>query len=58
MKAAPKIIKPVKNSMYNVSNIDGVRYSTKMPLNFISLNEHKFRHEFDCLALVAPAVRW
>lgn len=39
----------MKKSMYNIYDIDGVRYLTKMRLNFSALNEHKFRHRFDCL---------
>lgn len=44
-----QIIKPVTNSMYNISDIDGVRYLTKIRLKFSALNEHKFRHRFDCI---------
>ena len=44
-----QIIKPVKNSMYNISDIDGIKYLTKIRLKFSALNEHKFRHKFDCL---------
>ena len=44
-----QIIKPVKNSLYNISDIDGIKYLTKLRLKFSALNEHKFRHRFDCL---------
>ena len=43
-----QIIKPVKNSMYNISDIHGVRYLTKMWFNLSALHECKFRHKFDC----------
>ena len=36
-----QIIKPVKNSMYNISDIDGIKYLTKIRLKFSALNEHK-----------------
>ena len=43
-------IRPVGNSIYNVHDIIGVRYLTKLRLQFSALNEHKFRHNFDCLS--------
>ena len=45
-------IRPVGNSIYNVHDIIGVRYLTKLRLQFSALNEHKFRHNFDCLSPV------
>ena len=45
-------IRPVGNSVYNVHDIIGVRYLTKLRLQFSALNEHKFRHNFDCLSPV------
>ena len=44
-----EIIKPTKTSIYNISDIEGFRYLTKIRLMFSALNEHKFRHRFDCL---------
>ena len=44
-----KIIRPEGNSVYNISDIEGVRLFTKMRLRFSVLNEHKFRHNFDSL---------
>ena len=41
-------IRPVGNSIYNVRDIIGV----KLRLQFSALNEHKFRHNFDCLSPV------
>ena len=38
--------------MYNIYDIIGVRYLTKLRLQFSALNEHKFRHNFDCLSPV------
>ena len=45
-------IRPVENSMYNIHDITGVRQLTKLRLQFSALNEHKFRHNFDCLSPV------
>ena len=42
-------IRPLGNSTYNIHDIDGVRSLTKLRLNFSALNEHRFRHNFDCL---------
>ena len=43
--------------MYNISDIDGIKCLTKIRLKFSALNEHKFRHRFDCLSTVAPAAK-
>ena len=40
------------NSIYNFLDILGVRYLTELRLQFSPLNEHKFRHNFDCLSPV------
>ena len=45
-------IRPVGISVYNVHDIIGVRHLTKQRLQFSALNEHKFRHNFDCLSPV------
>ena len=42
----------VKNSTYRVSDIQGVRLLTRLRLQFSALNEHRFRHAFDCLSPV------
>ena len=31
-------------SLYNISDIDGIKYLTKLQLKFSALNEHKFGH--------------
>ena len=36
--------------MDNISDIDDIKYLTKIRLKFNSLNEHKFRYNFDCLS--------
>ena len=45
-----KMIRPVKNSIYNVFDISGIRCLTKLRLEFSELNAHRFRHNFDCLS--------
>ena len=37
------------NTTYNICDIEGVRYLTKLRVRFSLLNEHKFRHNFDSL---------
>ena len=44
-----RIIRPEGNSVYSISDIEGVRLLTKLRLKFSMLNEHKFRHNFDSL---------
>ena len=46
------IIRPVKNSTYRVSDIPGIRLLTRLRLQFSALNEHLFRHAFECLSPV------
>lgn len=36
--------------MYNMSDIDCIKYLTEIRLKFNALNEHKFRHNVDCLS--------
>ena len=43
------LIRPRKNSVYGTNDIVGVRHLSKLHLNFSGLNEHRFRHNFDCL---------
>ena len=45
-----RVIRPIKKSVYNVYNIMGIRNVTKLRVNFSPLNEHRFRHSFDCLS--------
>ena len=44
-----KIIRLEGNSVYNISDIEGVRLLTKSRLKFSVHNENKFRHNFDSL---------
>ena len=44
------IIRPVKKSVYNVYNMTGIRNLTMLRVKFSPLNEHRFRHSFDCLS--------
>lgn len=43
------IIRPAQKPTYNIHDIAGIRLLTKLRLNFSALNEHKFRHNFECL---------
>ena len=41
-------IRPLKRSLFGVFDIDGVKQLTMLRLEFSTLNEHKFRHNFQC----------
>ena len=41
-------IRPLKKSLFGVFDIKGVRQLTMLRLQFSTLNEHKFRHNFKC----------
>ena len=43
------IEKPAQKPIYNINDIEGIRLLTKLRLNFSALNEHKFKHNFECL---------
>ena len=43
-------IRPPCRSVYNVHNVTGVRNFTRLRVGFSPLNEHRFRHNFDCLS--------
>ena len=43
------MIRPIKNSVYGINDIVGVRLLSKLRLQFSRPNEHRFRHNFDCL---------
>ena len=45
-------VRPEGNPIYGIANLQGIRLLTKCRLEFSSLNEHKFRHNFDCLSLL------
>ena len=42
-------VRPEGNPIYGIANLQGIRLSTKCRLEFSSLNEHKFRHNSNCL---------
>ena len=42
-------VRPEGNPIYGIANLQGIRLLTKCCLEFSSPNEHKFRHNFDCL---------
>ena len=37
-------------TVFNVDDITGIKRLTKLRVKFSDLNEHKFRHNFDCLS--------
>ena len=43
------LIRPVKNTIYGVSDLKGIRNITKLRVQFSDLNAHKFNHNFECL---------
>ena len=43
-------IKPVKNPLFGVLDICGVKQLTMLRLEFSALNEHRFRHNFQCIS--------
>ena len=45
-----QVIRPVKNLVYNICDIPGVKLLTSLRVNFSSLNEHRFRQNFECLS--------
>ena len=46
------IIRPVKNSTFRVFDITGIKLLARLHLHFSALNEHRFRHAFDCITTV------
>ena len=44
-------VRPEGNPIYDIANLQGIRLLTKCRLEFSPLNEHQFRHNFDCLNL-------
>ena len=47
-----EIVRPQGNSTYNICDISGVKLLTKLRVHFSALNEHRFKHAFDCLSPV------
>ena len=45
-KLLPKI-RPDKKSVFEIRDIRGVKCLTKLRVRFCSLNEHRFRHNFE-----------
>ena len=43
-------IRPPCRSVYNAHNVIGIRNLTRLRVGFSPLNEHRFRHNFDCLS--------
>ena len=43
-------IEPVKNSLFGVFDICGVKQLTMLRLEFSALNEHRFRYNFQCIS--------
>ena len=43
-------IRPVKNSLFGVVDICGVKKLTMLRLEFSALNEHRFRRNFQCIS--------
>ena len=43
------LIRLVKNTIYGVSDLKGIRNITKLRIQFSDLNVHKFHHNFECL---------
>ena len=45
-----QIIRPIKNPVYNICDIQGVKMLTRLRVKFSPLKEHRFRHNFECLS--------
>ena len=43
-------IRPLKRTMYGIRDIVGIKRLTKLRVEFSALNEHRFRHNFDCVS--------
>ena len=43
-------IRPSRNPIFHVHDIIGIRRLTKLRVKFSDVNEHKLRHNFDCLS--------
>ena len=50
-----KIRRSIQNPMYNIHDLMGIKYLTRLRLGLSHLNDHKFRHNFqDCLNPLCP----
>ena len=45
-----EMVRPAGNSSYKICDILGVKLLTKLRVHFSALNEHRFKHAFDCLS--------
>ena len=45
-----RIIRPGKTPLYNIHYNVGIKLLTRLRVHFSPLNEHRFRHNFDCLS--------
>ena len=43
-------IRPVKNSVFGVSDISGIKKLTMLRLEFSALKDHRFRQKFQCIS--------
>ena len=43
------LIRPVKKTIYGISDLKGIRNITKLHVKFNDLNAHKIHHNFVCL---------
>ena len=44
------MIRPSRKPIFNIYDITGIKRLTKLRVKFSDLNEHKFRHNFDCVS--------
>ena len=50
-----EIGRPIQNPIYNIHDLMGIKYLTRLRLGLSHLNDHKFRHNFqDCLNPLCP----
>ena len=47
-----EMVRPLVNSTYKICDILSVKPLTKLQVHFSALNEHRFKHAFDCLSPV------
>ena len=53
--SSPKIGRPIHNPIYNIYDLMGIWYLSRLRLGLSHLNDHKFRHNFqDCLNTLCP----
>ena len=45
-----RFIRPGENPIYKICDSLGIKLLTRLRVNFSPLNEHRFRHNFDCLS--------